>query len=357
MNVQLLARYLAGDHTVKEEKKVRRWLQADIENQKLMEDYKRIWNASDGSFEEDLENYFDPLEGWSNLNKRIIQEKDEGLARELSIAHLNGNYSAKTQNRSIQLVRMAAIILVASLIGVFSYQYLYHEPTTVEPALREISMDRGQRGNIMLSDGTRVTLNAESKITLPNVFRSDKREVTLEGEAYFEVARNPDRPFIIHTDNAVVEVLGTTFDVRSYADENVQVVVKEGRVSFESKKKDSHSKVFLNAGEMGKLPSPDSEIQKKSVEDLDLFLSWKNGYLKFKNKRMEDVAHDLERRYDIDIAFADESLKDLKITAELKGRTIKHNMDVIATSLNMEYKMNQHVVTFYKEMDKKTESS
>src|SRR5699024_11863966 len=93
--------------------------------------------------------------------------------------------------------------------------------------------EKGQRGNITLSDGTKVILNADSKIILPEVFQSDKREVTLQGEAFFEVTHNPDRPFIINTGQAVVEVLGTSLDVRSYPDdESGRVVGCVGGVSL-----------------------------------------------------------------------------------------------------------------------------
>src|SRR5699024_5422197 len=145
--------------------------------------------------------------------------------------------SINLRRRFVPFLRVAAIILVTSLASVLAYQNLYHQPETVTPALREISMEKGQRGNITLSDGTKVTLNADSKIILLEVVQSNKREITLRGEAFFEVTHNPDRPFIINTGQAVVEVLGTSLDVRSYPDdESVQVVVSDGRVSLSAKR-------------------------------------------------------------------------------------------------------------------------
>src|SRR5690606_7580202 len=101
-----------------------------------------------------------------------------------------------------------------------------------------ITMTRGKRGGVTLSDGTKVYLNAQSKIILPNVFSADSREVKLEGEAYFDVAKNPNKPFVIRTKGAVVQVLGTSFVVRNYeGDHSVQTVVEEGIVSFRSENK------------------------------------------------------------------------------------------------------------------------
>ncbi len=98
---------------------------------------------------------------------------------------------------------------------------------------------------------------------------------------------------------------------------------------------------------MGQLLISNSQIEKKKVEDFDLFLGWRNGFLKFKDAPMGKVAEELERKYDIEIRFDNQELKDLRLTAELKSRTIQHNMDVITTSLDMEYKIDQQVVTFY----------
>lgn len=349
MDTSIIAKYLAGESSSTEKEKVKRWLQANPKNEKLMKEFRRIWEASEKGNEQ-FHDHFDPEEDWEQLRNRILQERAENEGRGSSVFYLNNKRSETTKFRSTQLMRVAVILLIASLLGVLSYQHLYQQPELAEPTLREISMDKGQRGNITLSDGTKVTLNAESKIILPDVFESDKREVTLEGEAFFDVAHNPDRPFIIQTDEAVVEVLGTSLDIRSYpTDNSVQVVVKEGQVSLKSKNKCANGNAILNAGEMGQLFISDSRIEKGSVEDYELFLGWRNGFLKFKDAPMGKVAEELERKYDMEIQFDSQELKKVRLTAELKSRTIQHNMDVIATSLNMEYKIDEQVVTFYRD--------
>lgn len=347
MDTSLIAKYLAGESNNREKKKVEQWLQVDPKNHELMKEFKRIWEAS-GKGNEQFQNHFDPTEDWEQLRHRILRENGNHEAVHSSDFHLYKSYSRTNKSYSAQILRVAVIILVASLLGVLSYEHLYQQLEVAEPTLREISMDKGQRGNITLSDGTQVTLNAESKIILPKVFESEKREVTLEGEAFFNVSHNSARPFIIYTEAAVVEVLGTSLDIRSYPeDSSVQVVVKEGQVSLRSKRECADGNTILNAGEMGQLFISNSQIEKKKVEDYDLFLGWRNGFLKFKDAPMGKVAEELERKYDIEIRFDDPKLKDLRLTAELKSRTIPHNMDVITTSLGMEYKIDQQVVTFY----------
>src|SRR5699024_10756479 len=192
--------------------------------------------------------------------------------------------------------------------------------------------------------------NADSKIILPEVFQSDKREITLRGEAFFEVTHNPDRPFIINTGQAVVEVLGTSLDVRSYPDdESVQVVVSDGRVSLSAKRECADKNTILTTGDMGRFWIGENRITSKKIDDLELYIGWKNGLLKFREAPMAEVATELERRYDIEVYFANPELKDLRLTAELKSRRVRYNMEVIATSLGLEFKMDQqeHEITFY----------
>lgn len=316
-----------------------------------MDDFRQIWRASQEK-NQDFSDYFDVEEDWEELRYRMMGSYNDKTKEEssgVSVFQLNKR-SQKSQSRYTFIMRVAAIILFASLIGVVVYQNIEQQPQEiVEPVLREIAMEKGQRGNITLSDGTHVTLNAESKIILPDVFKSDKREITLEGQAFFDVAHNPERPFIIHTDKAVVQVLGTSLDIRSYPeDKTVQVVVKEGRVSFKSNKDCVDEDALLTTGHRGELDLSNDRITTSKVDDMEIFLSWTKGYLKFKDAPMSRVAKELERKYDIEINFKESDLKDLRLTAELKSRTIQHNMDVIATSLGMEYKMDQQVITFYK---------
>lgn len=345
MDTRLVARYLAGECSNAEEKRIEKWIESDPDNEELMDEFRRIWEVSERDNNK-FEGYFDPAKDWNELRGRILDERRGEKVSGSSGFHFE-NYSTKT--RFTQFMRVAAIIVVASLLGILAYQNLYQEKVEVEPVLREIAMEKGQRGNVTLSDGTKVTLNAESKIILPDVFQSDKREITLQGQAFFDVTHNPDRPFIINTKEATVEVLGTSLDVRSYPnEETVQVVVKEGRVSLKAKKECVEDDATLSAGEMGQFSLSENSISTQKVDDLDLFLSWRKGFLKFKDARMAEVSKELERKYDIQIQFRDEQLKDLRLTAELKSRTIQHNMDVISTSLGMKYQMDQQVVTFYR---------
>src|SRR5699024_6360107 len=312
-------------------------------------EYKEIWESSEKE-KVSAEVLFDVEKDWRQLRSKIDQDHRELNTSFPSGQHQNRARSINLRRRFVPFLRVAAIILVTSLASVLADQNLYHQPEAVTPALREISMEKGQRGNITLSDGAKVIHNDDSKIIVAEVFQSDKRGVTLSGVAFFEVTHTPDRPFIINTGQAVVEVLGTSLDVRSYPDdESVQVVVSDGRVSLSAKRECADKNAILTTGDMGKFWVKENRITSKRVDDLELYLGWKNGLLKFREAPMAEVATELERRYDIEVYFADPELKDLRLTAELKSRTIRSNMEVIATSLGLEFKMDQqeHEITFY----------
>jgi len=348
LKTTVLARYLAGECDEAEIKEIEQWLESDLENQKLMEEFEKIWETSSQQ-NRYFNDIFSPEQDWEDLRERIKHENRKKNAQISPINYADNSDRAQFS----QFARIAAIIVIATLIGILAYQDLYTHPKIADPVLREISIERGHRGNVTLSDGTKVQLNGDSKIVLPKVFEADKREITLKGEAFFEVTHNPDRPFIIHAGEAIIRVVGTKLDVRSYPeDDGVRVVVKKGHVELKSRKDFVKDEADLTAGEMGELFWKDNKIEKKTIDDLDVFLSWTKGYLKFKDTPMDEVAKQLERKYDIQVEFKDPDLKKLRLTAELKSRIFEHNMEVISTSLNMGYKIKQQVVTFYKKQEK-----
>jgi len=344
LNTKLIARYLADNCSEVEKEIVEQWVEGDPENQKLMEELEKIWKVSSKQ-DQHFDEMFNPKEDWEHFKNRIKRESEKNK----SVFPLNYSNTGINRARFSQFRRVAAIIVIAALLGILAYQDLYTEPKVADPVLREISIEKGHRGNVTLSDGTQVQLNGDSKIILPKVFEADKREITLKGEAFFDVTHNPDRPFLIHAGEAIIRVVGTKLDVRSYPEDGgVRVVVKKGRVELKSRKDFVKDMAVLTAGEMGELYSKNNQIKEKTVDDLDLFISWTKGYLKFKNTPMSEVARQLERKYNIKVEFRDSSLEKMRLTAELKSRIIQRNMDVISTSLDMGYKIDQQEITFFK---------
>lgn len=350
LTYKTLARYMADECSKEEKQRIEEWAREKAVNAQKLEEFRQIWNTS--KKDRFHSRIFNEKEGWEQLNRRLRQdEKTEKAEKKVSFKRF------RTVRRSLhstthQLMRFAAIFLITGLAGLFAYQNFYQPRPVVkeqEPALREIGTGKAQRVNLTLSDGTKVLLNAQSSITLPAHFKPDVREVFLEGQAFFKVTPNPDKPFIIHTTGSVVRVLGTSFSIRSYPeDRQVLVAVKEGTVSFKTESEEVFQETILTKGELGRYNLKTNEIEWEQPQDITRYLSWLDGYLRFDNELLGDVAKELERRYNVKVNFKDSEVKNLKLTAYLKSRSIKNVLNVITRSLNINYRLDDGRVTFFK---------
>lgn len=162
-----------------------------------------------------------------------------------------------------------------------------------------LSTPIGGQYNIILADGTKVYLNAVSSIKYPTQFNGDKRVVELEGEAYFEVAKNKNKPFIVKSNNQSIEVLGTHFNVHSYNNESVvKTTLLEGSVAVTYK----NQKAILKPGQQSDVSDNFSKIKVKEV-DPEEAVAWKNGRFKFDNADLKNVMRQLERWYGIKVEY------------------------------------------------------
>lgn len=177
-----------------------------------------------------------------------------------------------------------------------------------ETSMHTLKVPRGAEYMLTLSDGTHVWLNADSRMRYPSRFVEGNREVYLEGEAYFEVARDSCRPFVVKTLGAEVRVLGTAFNLQAYPEERQRTTLVEGRVLVSSAK----SKVVLNPSEQAEKEGDRLSIRKVNVNE---YTAWLKNSFVFVNTPLEDVLNNLERWYDVDVFVASPSLRELRFTA------------------------------------------
>jgi len=343
MNAELLARYLSRECTTQEYIEVESWLRISEEHVEQLKSYERIWVDAQQLNKLDIE--FDSALDWSVLQNRI--EAEDLSVEEQTPILITSRATALNRNISY-FSRIAAILSLVFLVGFYGSQFFVQVPTEQnEAVLKEISMKKGQRGSVTLSDGTLVSLNSESSITLPDRFKSDVREVYLNGEAFFEVAKNEEKPFKIYVNGTVIEVLGTSFAVRAFPDaESVRTTVVEGLVSFRSQDEDISEGVLLSAGDLGEFNLKRKKISKEFIENLDPYISWKEGYLTFEQASMTEVRKQLERKYDIEVVFEDSNIEFLELTAELKSRSLRNVLETISLSLGLEFELDQEIVRF-----------
>lgn len=162
-----------------------------------------------------------------------------------------------------------------------------------------MSTPRGRQFSIVLPDGTRVWLNAASSIRYPTVFAGNDRKVELSGEAYFEVAKDVKRPFIVHTMSTVTQVLGTSFNVNAYEEDGiVRTTLLEGSV----RTGEPQDNVLLSPGEQAQL-KPGGKLKVDHHANTDQVLAWKNGAFNFQNATLHEVMRQLARWYDLEVVY------------------------------------------------------
>ena len=182
--------------------------------------------------------------------------------------------------------------------------------------MNKIIVPTGGEYNLILSDGTWVYLNAESVITYPQKFVGEKREVTLEGEAYFQVTASKEHPFIVKTKDMDVLVTGTEFNVKAYPDElNVQTTLLRGKVAVFAGI-DKKEKIEIEPNQQAEWSRENVKLQVREV-DPDLFVAWKNGQFLFRQDRLEDIMKTLARWYDMEVFYLDESIKNVAFAGKL----------------------------------------
>ena len=274
---------------------------------------------------------------------------EEALQKTLHQLHLPVNNIYKTpvkiKSRSIFLPVMAvaasaAVIVVMALF--FTKQSKKADLPVPLATFEKKQNSKGIKSTIQLADGSKVWLNADSKIQYPPTFDGNTREIYLDGEAFFEVAKNPKKPFIIHLANGTVRVLGTSFNIRAYNNEKVvETSVATGRVAFipkyknEAKKQDT---LFI---------TPNNKVSYiYNVEKIKVAptvakddIAWTEGKMIFKAMSLLNIATELERNFGKKVVFTDDAAKQYILTGSFKNNTLEEVMYYLSKTKGFYYKI------------------
>lgn len=278
----------------------------------------------------------------NHLSEPVLQYETPEPEEEIAVEEEEPRRRVFTLGRVIWATGIAASIL----LGVFVYQK-FTSNTPKKPIAQIVSTKRGSKTtNVTLPDGTQVWLNADSKISYN--FDKCSREVELTGEAYFDVARDENCPFIIHTSMIDLKVLGTAFNVRSYADEEVtETSLIHGSVEITLLKSPDHKKIILKPNEKltvrNVLPVADSnsdmartdvpvmtlgKIRFKTKDSTALETMWTQYTLAFDEDPLEEVARRIERWYDVKVDL-DEALRKKPFTADFHDKDLQTVLEAL----------------------------
>lgn len=235
----------------------------------------------------------------SSVNSKVILELSDGRTIDLTNADTG------------TLVNHSGVSYSKSANGHISEKITDMQKALLNRGMNTIRTLNGGRTEISLADGSLVCLNAASSLTYPNVFADNKREVTLDGEGYFEVTRDAGKPFIVTGKEQIIKVVGTHFNVKSYANEAVLTTLLEGKVIVQ--RSSSAASKSLVRGQQSVLNGEEFEV--KSNVDLKDITSWRGGELVFSNTPLHEALRQISRHYDITVNYDD--LPERTITARL----------------------------------------
>jgi len=309
-----IARFITGNCSPEEAEKVTAWMESSKENEKLFNQLYEIWENT-GALKQEKE--FDPINAFKKV-KEVIDKKesDKGNVRKLSTS---------------ALIRIAAGFLLVAAIG-YVFYFMYNAEGKM---LVYETSDKKEK--IDLSDGSIVWLNKNSKLEYPEKFNGKSREVDLEGEAFFEIARNERKPFIIHTIKTDIKVLGTSFNVLARPElKKTEVLVETGKVRFGLKDNEEKA-VELEVGEMGILEEQSVIPEKKPVDDPNL-MAWRTGILSFQNTPFKKAIEDIASFYNKDIIFKDTLLFNDSFKLHIDNQPFDFVLNILKMNKDLEVK-------------------
>ncbi len=330
MEKELLHKYFRGETSPQEEKLIMDWAEASGDNYREYLEERKIWNAL-------LVHYYN-IENKSSHTKRVSLLHLYKYAAAVAVIILTVGIYITFTNKTPDILSLQEISEPTLLINNKEHIALTQKSFSIEKKAAKIQNDHknnklsylqqdkfsqqkevmtnrlliphGKTYQLTLSDGTIVTLNAESELIFPSQFNPQTREVELKGEAYFQVAKNQDRPFIVHTDQLDIRVLGTTFNVSSYAEEKtMRTTLIEGSVSIEQ----NGSTQLIQPSEQYIYNKENDKIDIQVV-DTNIYTSWTNNEYIFKNTTLEDILTQIGHWYKFQTTYEASSLKEKRFT-------------------------------------------
>ena len=321
----LIAKYFANECTDNEIKKLDQWIEQSAEHKNIFNQLKT---------DQELINRNRAMErvnvdsAWNQLKSRIEAE-----------GHVE---QEEKKNKTISLNRIlkyAAMIVIVAGLG-FLFNKIYQDNWGYY-SIAEYTAENEVSNEIILPDGTKVYLNENSSLKFPEQFAGTIRKVKLNGEAFFDVVKNKEKPFIIDAQKAEIRVLGTSFNVRTNVDDDVdvEVYVETGKVEILQKKL-APGNIIVEPGNLGIVTKLEIKKQKNTNPNI---MAWKTKDFVFREDRLKNVFNTLSEVYHVNIYTDNEEILNYRLTSTFKNQDIESVIEVICVTFNLkvDYKNNE----------------
>lgn len=350
--IELLTKRESGILTLPEARELNEYLKENKEDSQLAD---LLGKTLKGHFSQQ-DNFDSP-----QLKKRLQRIHERLEQEDTTSANV-----VKPGGRSRKIAWTIAAILMLTIGSAVVYMQLT-DSNAVDQPKNILTTKKGSKSSLVLPDGTKVLLNSDTRLSYNQSFGKQAREVNLEGEAYFEVVKDAQHPFIVHTNTMDIKVLGTVFNVRAYHNEkNTQTTLLEGSVEVILNKRNErnlvvlkpHEKIVVNNDpdhivplKADEMPVPDISLItiKTNVEDSSILeTDWTKNKLAFDQARYSEVFPELERWYGVTIAVKDSSILTRKISGIYENESLNDVMESLKLATGFRYTINGNHLKIYK---------
>ncbi|SHM34252.1 FecR family protein [Chitinophaga jiangningensis] len=336
---ELIAQFLSGNATTAEQQQLEDWIEASAANRLHFLGLREAWlaTARTGSY--------DALSAWQEMRTQLSPKPVwyAGWKKAIRIA--------------------ASFILPFIIGGSAVLAWVYKGKTANPDGMVTITSPKGATTRIELSDGTEVWLNAGSKLQYAHSYNGLRREVKLEGEAFFKVHTNPQKPFTVKAADLRILALGTSFNVKAYPeDKTVVTTLIDGEVKIDGS---ATSKPFnmmmrphdhvvyqkpVTNNEKQPAPAPDNghsttPVATKAVDNTEIYTAWKDGNWIVEAQTFAELAVTMERKFNVQVIFQDEALKAYKFTGTFRQETLEQVLNILKLTAPLKYTIDKGTVT------------
>ena len=306
MRIELLHRLIAGTTTEEENRQLMEWFRQCASKEEFFMLFETAWKESPDEMPRDVQ---------ERMYRRLSRELDEKKTKTIL---LRSRFSWKVWPQ----IAVACIIIV---LGLVNYR-MNDKQKQLSTQNFTVLAEKGQRAFITLPDSTKVWLNSDTKISYPADYGLKERNVTLVGEAYFEVAKNPDKRFIVEAKGMQVEALGTSFNVNAYQNDNkiiASLFSGSVRVSY-----DRHVAI-LEPHESIRVDLLNRSFSRYKDESMQNIALWRKNEITFDGESLEEITHIMSRLYNTTICIEDESLKKVCYIGTIRNNNLENFIDII----------------------------
>ena len=314
MRIELLHRLIAGTTTEEENRQLMEWFRQCASKEEFFMLFETAWKESPDEMPRDVQ---------ERMYRRLSRELDEKKTKTIL---LRSRFSWKVWPQ----IAVACIIIV---LGLVNYR-MNDKQKQLSTQNFTVLAEKGQRAFITLPDSTKVWLNSDTKISYPADYGLKERNVTLVGEAYFEVAKNPDKRFIVEAKGMQVEALGTSFNVNAYQNDNkiiASLFSGSVRVSY-----DRHVAI-LEPHESIRVDLLNRSFSRYKDESMQNIALWRKNEITFDGESLEEITHIMSRLYNTTICIEDESLKKVCYIGTIRNNNLENFIDIISLTTPVVY--------------------